>query len=343
MTRCPLCAGLTHTALHGEYLRCTLCSLAFVPGRSVLPPLDAYRATDGVYRFENWNSWQTRVLRRLPPLVGQLPYFSSTAVRMFAAREGRRVTSLNSSAPWPSGTLQWRHGTILHAGIEDMRCVEGPDSRLTLGIIAAADAWDDVLALWTSLRGCAQDIAVALDTGDAGLAAACQAELAAEAPGRQCQVVSHPLDRDFAAQRNRVQQAATTDWVMQLDCDERLTARTLQLIPGILDDAEQQGWAAVAFTRNNLVDGVSSAFYPDVQYRLLRRAVRFTRAVHEYPELGPRQTAFVHLGAGIVHTLRSERFERRGAFYDGIEAGAARPHDTALLRQPLEPGVSVTP
>ena len=41
MTRCPLCAGLTHTALHGEYLRCTLCSLAFVPGRSVLAPLDA--------------------------------------------------------------------------------------------------------------------------------------------------------------------------------------------------------------------------------------------------------------------------------------------------------------
>ncbi len=343
MTRCPLCAGLTHAALHGEYLRCTLCSLAFVPGRSVLAPVDAYRTPDGAYHFDNWNSWRTRFLRRLPPLAEQSPYFSPTAVRMFAAREGRRVTTLNSSAPWPGGMLPWRHGTILHAGIEDMRCVEELDGRLTLGIVAAADAWDDVLALWTSLRGCAHGIVVALDTGDTGLAAARQAELAAEAPGRQCRVVAHPLDRDFAAQRNRVQQAATTDWVLQLDCDERLTPRTLRQMASILDDAEQQGWAAVALTRNNLVDGVSSALYPDVQYRLLRSAVRFTRAVHEYPQLGPRQTAFVHLGAGIVHTLCSERFDRREAFYDGIEAGAARPHDTALLRRPLELGISVTP
>lgn len=231
---------------------------------------------------------------------------------------------------------------MLHAELEALRSSPGPDPRLTLGMIAACGAWADVCDLWRELCHSARDIAVALDTDDAALAAARQAELVAIAPGRSCHVIAHPLDRDFAAQRNRVQQVAQTEWVLQLDCDECLTPMTSQILPGILDDADRHGWVAVALTRRNMVDGVVSALYPDVQYRLLRRSIRFKRAVHEYPELRADQPSFAHLGAGIVHTLANVRLGPRETVYDAIEPGAGRPHDTALLRRPLEPTVRVT-
>ena len=107
----------------------------------------------------------------------------------------------------------------------------------------------------------------------------------------------------------------------------------------MIDDAEQGGWEVVGLARRNLVDGTLSALYPDVQYRLLRRSVRFTRAVHEHPRLQPGRAKFAHLGAEIVHAIAGDRLDAREALYKGMEAGADRPHDTALLRTPLEAGV----
>ncbi len=343
MLRCPLCYATTHRLLFDGFLCCQLCSLAFTPDTAALKPLEFYCDPDGTYTFPNWNNWRTRLTGRLPPLPDQSPYFAPVSVRMFAARQRYRVVDSGSggSAAWHD--LSQRFTTVLRDSIAPLDPVAGPDPRLTLGVIAATGAWADVLSMWQDLNTSMHDIVVALDTADSDLAASRGTELASVAEGRRCQVIAHPLNRDFAAQRNRVQQAAKTEWVLQLDCDERLTAGTPHLLSGVLDDANRLRWAAVALTRRNVVDGVVSAFYPDVQYRLVRNDVRFTRAVHEHPDLGSRQKSFVHLGVGIVHTLASERFVDRETFYDGIERGAGRSYDTGLLRTPLEPGVTLTP
>ena len=281
---------------------------------------------------------------RLPSLPGGAPLFSPPSAWMFATRDGARVTRLDSSLPIMPGYGPWLHGETLRARVErpTPAASPGPDKRVTLGIIAAANAGPDVIALRQDCRHVVEMIVVALDTADPGAVAALHAELEGN-EGQRCRVIGHPLENDYAAQRNRVQQAAKTGWVLQLDCDERLTPDTQRILPCIVDAAELRNLAAVGLTRRNMVEGIVSALYPDVQYRLLRRDVSFTRAVHEYPVLAPSQRSAVHLGAGIIHHLHEQRLDVREARYEGIAAGAGRPHDTALLRRPLEPGVAVTP
>lgn len=101
MIRCPLCAAMSHVPLAGNYVRCNLCSLGFVPGGPPLAEIEAYQAGDGSYHFHNWNNWRRRLSGSLPPLSRQAPYFSEAAVRMFASLEGRRVTKIMSNAPVP--------------------------------------------------------------------------------------------------------------------------------------------------------------------------------------------------------------------------------------------------
>jgi hypothetical protein len=347
MLRCPLCAGLNHTTLRDELLRCKLCSLGFRKDGGELPSLDVYRVRDGVFQFFNWNSWSGKIMRR-PAVNNRQPfYFSPPTVKMFATQQGRHATAIRSSLPIVPIFASWSYGRIIQAKIETplAQATRGSDSRLTLGIIAARDAWQEALDLCVDMSGHVGDIIVVLDTTDVTLAAKLERDLRStlgnRTGGMRHRVMAHPLGADFAMQRNRIQREARTEWVLQLDCDERLTVVTKVALSGIIDDAEREGWDAIALSRRNLVDGIVSALYPDVQYRLLRRAVRFTRAVHEYPQLGPSQHSFFYLGAEIIHRLASERLEQRGALYEGIQGDAGRPHDTALLRRPLEAAVSV--
>lgn len=342
MTRCPLCAAWNHVALYDTCLRCKLCSLAFPNDGRDLPAFDSYRVNDREYHFPNWNNWLSRAtLHRAGKAVDGFSFAPHT-VRMFAAREGRRITSLRSDLPLTSVSAPWLLGRIIHATIQG-KAHAGPDSRLTLGIIAASGAQGNVLSLCAGMADCAAEAIILLDTSDAAAATALEDELRGVlgADRMQPRVIAHPMDGDFAAQRNRVQAAAHTPWVLQLDVDEELTPATKQLLPDMIDDAEQGGWDVVGLARRNLVDGMLSALYPDVQYRLLRRSIQFTRAVHEHPLLEPRNVKFTHLGAEIIHTIASNRLDTREAMYKWIEAGADRPHDTALLRTLLEAGVKL--
>ena len=347
MLRCPLCAGLDHVLVHDGLLRCKLCSLGFRNDSGELPSLDVYLVRDGVFQFLNWNSLVGKIMRR-PTVDDRRPfYFSPPTVRMFASQQGRHATAVRSSLPIVPIFVRWPYGRTIQAKIETPLEQSGRrlDTRLTLGIIAARDAWQEALDLCVDMADHATNIIVVLDTTDVTLAAKLECDLRSvlgkTTDGTHQRVLAHPLEADFAAQRNYIQQEARTEWILQLDCDERITAATKIALSSIIDDAELEGWDAVAFSRRNLVDGIVSALYPDVQYRLLRRAVRFTRAVHEYPQLGPRQYSFFYLGAEIIHRLASERLEHRGTLYEGIQGGAGRPDDTALLRRPLETSVTL--
>ena len=349
MLRCPLCADFSHTPLANGFVRCTLCSLAFpADPATVLHEIETYYVRGQGFFFPNWNNWLFRSTRHglRFGLHGDNIYFSPTAVRMYAAKQGLRVTSLETNLPFiPVFLPSWRFGRTIKAETEGVSPPRlGADRRLTLGIITTAEAWSEAVELCRDMSGYACEAVVVLDTHDSQLASDKEALLQAALDGgmlpMRARVLASRLNRNFAAQRNRIQEAARTAWVIQLDSDERLTLAAKRLLTAIMDDAEGNGWSAVALPRRNLVDGVLSALYPDVQYRLIQKDVRFVRPVHEYPDLRGR-TSFVFLSAEILHQVDGLRLTSREALYEGIRNGAGRPHDTALLRTPLETGISL--
>ena len=343
MIRCPLCAGLGPVPLFGQFLCCKLCSLAFDKNRPELSPLSAYQTSEKRFKFVNWNNWYSRITGQRSPGTYQSHYFTPATVRMFAAISGQHAVSVGTNLPLVPFSVSWSYGTNVEAVIEPWPVGERPSPcpRLTLGIMAANDAMTDLLDLCTHSADIFSHIVVALDTADIGAGTRLKSKIREVLhPETEIVVITSPLGNDFAAQRNRIQEVAATDWVLQLDCDERLADGAALRLPNLIAEAEMQGWVGIALTRRNIVDGITSAMYPDPQYRLLRRSVRFTRAVHEYPLLNRRRT-FVHLGPGLVHYIAGQRLKVREDRYEGIEGGAGRPWDTVLLRQPLDATVSL--
>lgn len=148
-------------------------------------------------------------------------------------------------------------------------------------------------------------------------------------------VDAHRLEGDFGRQRNRVQQLARSAWLLHLDTDETPDPRLAANLGWIAADADRHGDRVVGFPRVNLVDGVASAFYPDIQYRLIRSDVRFTGKVHESPLPGLHwRQIHQSLGGAIRHRLSGERVRARSIQYEAIAAGAGKPNDEALLLQP---------
>lgn len=259
---------------------------------------------------------------------------------MFASREGMRATTIQTALPLPGMYLRWQHGSPIRADLAARRAPpsDGTVPSLTLAVITALAAWPETMALCADMAGCAAAFVIVVDSAERGiadgLARELRAHLPAVDPGR-IQLIARPLDNDFAAQRNRAQAAAQTPWVLHLDSDERLSAAGKRALFGLIEEAEADRTPVIAFTRRNFVDGQLSALYPDLQYRLVRQSIAYTRAVHEYPVIPPGQSAFAHLGSGILHQLSGEHVARRERRYEAITQGAGRAHDTALLRQPF--------
>ena len=342
--RCPLCAGLNHRKLSKGVVVCKLCCLGFMEHVASLPPLEVFRIRQGRYEFPNWNTLRTRLTGR-PPANDLGVLFSIQAVRIFATHQACRVVSVRASSGSGVMSLPWSYGGKIQAHIEDAPLVAEvrPNPRLTLGVIAGVDTQQATLDLCVDMAHVVAEMAVVLDTVDPHLATCLENRISgalSSVSAAKVRVIARPLANDFAAQRNRLQEIAGTPWVLQLDSDERLSEHAKARLTTIVDDADRRGLDAVALPRRNMVDGQLSALYPDIQYRVLRRAVRFTRAVHEYPQLAGRASS-LDLGSGIIHSLSSERLDRRAAAYETIIEGSGRPHDTALLRAHLEPWIKL--
>lgn len=341
MLRCPLCAGLRHSALARSLLRCHLCGLAFRPDAK-LPAIACYQAGRPYYRFPNWNNWLSRGSAFRLGIPHRDVCFAANTVCMLAYREASQARRAGLAARGAWAATAWRLGRTLRTELLPVARTAPSDSRatLSLGILATPHDRADVLELAAAMAGSVAEIIVVLDTAEASAAVElktaaelCQASQAASSPVR---VIAHPLAANFAAQRNILQEAARTPWVLHLDTDERLSSHGRRMLAPLMQDADYWGWNVVSLPRQNVVDGVVSALYPDVQYRLLRSSTRFERAVHEFPSMGGHPSAPVCPGADIIHSLRGERLERREREYEAIQAGAGRPHDTALLRTPLD-------
>jgi hypothetical protein len=97
----------------------------------------------------------------------------------------------------------------------------------------------------------------------------------------------------YAIQRNLALDAATSDWILEIDADERVSAPLRASIEALLEDPPPHVDMAVFALRNHLLGGPlgPSAKYPAYRSRLFRReAYRHdeSRAVHEGLELRER-------------------------------------------------------
>jgi hypothetical protein len=109
----------------------------------------------------------------------------------------------------------------------------------------------------------------------------------------------------FAAQRNAAIDAAGTDWILEVDADERISERLRESILELLRDTPPGAAMAVFALRNRFLGGPlgPSAKYPSYRSRLFRRSVYRhdeQRAVHEGIELRERP---VILEGDLEHEL----------------------------------------
>ncbi|MEG3165355.1 hypothetical protein U1701_12195 [Sphingomonas sp. PB2P19] len=198
-----------------------------------------------------------------------------------------------------------------------------------LAVMARPADVDDVVDLATTLRGPFARITILIDGTPDDLA-----PIVARVPWVSGH--AHPLEGDFAAQRNRLQDLAGTRWVLQLDADERPDAALLAALGWLVEGADRDGLRALGLPRRNIVDGAQSALYPDIQYRLTRGDIRFEGRVHERPVV-PFPQSSLALAGTILHRLDGERVRARTRIYEGMSAGAGRPEDETRLLEPFDP------
>ncbi len=148
-------------------------------------------------------------------------------------------------------------------------------------------------------------------------------------------ILQRPLAGDFAAQRNAGQEMARHEWVLQLDADETVDGETLAALGHVAALADAGGCLSVGLARRNRVDGVLSDLFPDIQYRLNRRSLRYAGKVHERPALaGGWRDSFVAPNLVIEHHLSRAHVERRSERYEALQPGKGRLFERDALLTP---------
>jgi hypothetical protein len=149
----------------------------------------------------------------------------------------------------------------------------------------------------------------------------------------------------FGAQRNLALDAASGEWVLEIDADERVSPRLRESIRALLEKPPPGVGMAVCPLRNRFLGGMlgPSAKYPAYRSRVFRRgAYRHdeTRSVHEGIE--PRERPLL-LEGDLEHELagtlrealhdvwRYARLERSHL----APPGGARPYAVGILARPL--------
>ncbi|WP_099827096.1 hypothetical protein [Oceaniglobus indicus] len=155
-------------------------------------------------------------------------------------------------------------------------------------------------------------------------------------PVAGARVAARPLDGDFAAQRNFANRATRGDWILHLDTDESIAPDMAALLGHLAAAADHAGLRAVGFPRRNIVDGRVSDLFPDVQYRLIRRDVKFQGRVHERPlPCADGQATTVAQFGTLDHHLTRARIAERSRTYDRMGQSAERRGDDAALLRPF--------
>ncbi|MCJ2133033.1 hypothetical protein MKK69_02950 [Methylobacterium sp. J-026] len=247
-------------------------------------------------------------------------------LRTAATRLGRGTRPLDDAG---RADLRHPHGT--RAAAAELYALDGAGGRpVSLGLLCRPADLAAVLAFLPAQAGWTDDVAILLD----GPARAARMVPVAGFPEGAVRVAARPLDGDFAAQRNALQDLARHAWMLQLDADESIEPATGARLPALAAAAEAAEVVSIGLARANRVDGVLSDVFPDVQYRLNRTRVRFAGRVHERPVLdGGWPRSFLTLHGVIAHRLSRAHVRARSRRYEALDPGRGRPEEaTALLR-----------
>ncbi|WP_062223380.1 hypothetical protein [Aureimonas sp. D3] len=199
---------------------------------------------------------------------------------------------------------------------------DGPSAPISLAILCRAAEREAALGLAEAARVWCDDVLILLDGEGAG----------EDGPGLRLRY--RPLAGHFAAQRNAAQDLTRHDWVLQLDADETLEEGVAEALPYLVG-AVGPDVISIGLRRANRVDGVLSDLFPDTQYRLNRRSVRYENPVHERPAR-PWQQSLLFLGGGIRHHLGRAHVEARSRRYEAMNPGGGRLFEESELLRPYE-------
>lgn len=171
-----------------------------------------------------------------------------------------------------------------------------PPERISACLIAQ-DEQERIAAALKSVAFCDETIVVDGGSSDNTIAIA-------RAVGAR--VIENPWP-GFAAQRNVALDAATGDWILEIDADERVSPSLRASIQALLSQPPAGGSMAVCALRNRFLGGLlgPSAKYPAYRARVFRRETYRhdeSRAVHEGIE--PRERPVV-LDGDLEHELAS--------------------------------------
>jgi glycosyltransferase involved in cell wall biosynthesis len=135
--------------------------------------------------------------------------------------------------------------------------------------------------------------------------------------------IPRTFENHFADQRNYGLQHIGTDWVLEVDADELVSAPLLGGLPAIVADAERSTADCIGVPRLNLLDGqlVAGPGHKglDFQYRIHRTSCRWRGAVHE-EVVGYRARYELRLDDGhfLIHDKTNERHRARNEYYGTI-------------------------
>lgn|GEM_PF-6241789 len=338
--RCPACYSLNIVTDHSGQHTCRLCGLGsadpdtFSNWRHFTPP--AWMEDERVVNPNPNDIWRRSGVRHGPS--SQVAY-PANAVTAILERRGVPVLSQQTvgilGLPVPLG----RWGEQLVTRTAPQSTAPPVKGKLTIGGICVPDEAEAVISRIRAYRHMVDHFVFVVDTDSleerAAFAQKIRSTFQPDEQPAHLDIRHQPLAGDFGRQRNLVQEAAATEWVLQLDCDEKLDENLLRNLGWAIERAETTALLTVGFPRKNLVGGKLSAHYPDIQYRLNRRSVHYHKPVHEAPNVPWQRVGICWLGH-IEHFLPKDRLEARSRKYEAMEAGAGKPANLKLLLTPFE-------
>lgn len=244
--------------------------------------------------------------------------FDMFTLRILAARFGLAARPLNAAQ---SAALSRPHSSLAGAAILTPldHLAEAP---MTLGVMCRDNELSSVLEKCAGFGDEFAECIVVVDQPNTW-------QTALKIP-QHCKVLTRNLDRDFGSQRNYIQDLSESDWVLQIDADEALTVESVRTLRRLATLAAEQDIVSIGLSRKNLVGSRLSDLYPDVQYRVNRRGVRYEGKVHERP-VRPWQSSIIAVGLDISHILDEAHVGKRSHLYDEISPGNGRLEEEGLL------------
>lgn len=158
----------------------------------------------------------------------------------------------------------------------------------------------------------------------------------------------HPLEADFSAQRNRMLQYCTGEWIFYLDADERLDEAGWKILRQASAIKECNGWylPRMTFYPDKKHCRMGYGLWPDLQLRLFRNTKQlvFVNKVHEQLNgfSGPSGILTAAPISHLTHLLKSRKnieskLESFNKSTDGVfshKLGYEYPYLTAELLNP---------